>query len=141
MDNGTALALTLLHVATGAFFTATGIRKTFDPDTHAKVTGLFRKLGVGNRFVEWAVPLGELAGGLGVLTGTLTRVAAAGLFLITAGAYYLDIFGEVKAKQPHGLCDWVSKCLCTPEAQLMLILAALMLSGAGPYSLDALLWK
>lgn len=137
--NNIDAGLAVLHVATGVFFTISGYRKTFNPETHAKVTGLFRKLGVGNRFVEWSVPLGEFLGGIGLIVGCLTQFAAAGLLLIICGAYCLDIWPEVKAKHPQGLCDYVSKCLCTPEGQLIVVLVTLILTGAGRYSFDGLM--
>jgi len=132
------IGLGVLHVATGTFFTITGARKIFVPRVHARVAKLFKKLGVGGRFVEWAVPVGEFSAGLGILTGTLTPVAAAGALVITAGAYYLDTLPEVKAKVPSGVCDWVAKALCTPEGQLLVILSALIFTGSGKYTFWAL---
>lgn len=132
------IGLGVLHVATGTFFTITGFRKLFVPRVHARVAGLFKKLGVGGRAVEWAVPAGEFAAGLGLLTGTLTPVAAGGALIITAGAYYLDTIHEVEAKNPSGICDWVAKALCTPEGQLLVILVSLIFTGPGKYTFWAL---
>jgi uncharacterized membrane protein YphA (DoxX/SURF4 family) len=132
------LGLAALHIATGTFFTITGARKLFVPSVHAKVTGLFSKLGVGSKFVEWAVPGGEFLGGLGLLFGVLTQPAALGLLVIMAGAYKLSTWPEVKAKNPRGF-DLVAKCLCTAEGQLIVALITLALMGAGSFSGDALL--
>lgn len=132
--SGVDIGLGILHVATGTFFTITGFRKLFIPRVHARVTELFKQLGVGTKAVEWAVPTGEFAAGLGILSGTLTSVAAAGALVITAGAYYLSTYPEVEAKHPSGVCDWVAKALCTPEGQLLVVLSALIFTGPGKYT-------
>lgn len=129
--------LAVLHVATGLFFTISGARKTFNPVVHKKVTGLFVDRGVP--FAEWPVPLGEFFGGLGLLFGVLTQSAALGLILIMLGAFYLDTFKVVAAKNPTSKWDWVAKCLCTAEGQLIVVLTTLALTGAGAYSGDALI--
>jgi len=130
-------ALAVLHVSTGLFFTTSGARKLFLSDVHKKVAGLFSHLGVGGKFVEWAVPTGEFLGGLGLFFGVLVQPAAAGLLLIMFGAYKLDTWPGVKAKQTAS-SHWsqlVSNALCNPEAQLIFILIALLLAGGGRYSL------
>ena len=131
--------LALLHVATGTFFTITGARKCFDASTHEKVFGLFSRLGVPGPAC-YAVTYGELLGGLGLLAGCLTQAAAAGLLVIMAGAWRLSAWPGVKAKGNKGTA-LISSALCTPEAQLIVILSALLFTGAGAYSLDALIFR
>lgn len=149
-------ALAVLHIATGVFFTTTGARKCFLPDVRAKVCGMFDHYGVPKP-AQFAVIVGELLGGLGLLFGCLTHAAAAGLLVILAGAYKLDTWPGVRAKQedwwpwylryppkPDRLSNWsklLSNALCTPEAQLLVILVAIALAGAGSISLDALIWR
>lgn len=164
MGNLTA-ALAVLHIATGVFFTTTGTRKCFMPDVRAKVCGMFDRYGVPKP-AQFAVIVGELLGGLGLLFGCLTHLAALGLLVILAGAYKLDTWPAVKAKQewhtvtrympepglgradipithvePASYSQLLSNALCTPEAQLFVILAAIALAGAGSFSLDALIWR
>lgn len=158
------LALAVLHIATGVFFTTTGTRKCFMPDVRAKVCGMFDRYGVPKP-AQYAVIVGELLGGLGLLFGCLTHGAALGLFVILAGAYKLDTWPTVKAKQtwrdvvhyvpnymgapgyyamrrePSSWSQLISNALCTPEAQLLVILVAVALAGAGSFSLDALIWR
>jgi len=136
------IGLALLHVATGLFFTVTGYRKVFVPATHDGVFRLLASHGVRHE-VRWLIVLGELAGGLALLSGFLTQLAAAGLVIIMAGAYVLDTWPTVREKNPSP-CELTKLCsnaLCTPEAQLLIICATLMFTGAGAYSLDALIWS
>lgn len=134
--------LAILHIATGAFFAVTGYRKTFVKATHDGVFGLLASHGVRYE-VRWLIVLGELFGGLALLTGFLTQLAATGLVVIMAGAYVLDTWPSVLAKNPKP-CELTKLCsnaLCTPEAQLLIICATLALTGAGAFSLDALIWS
>lgn len=136
--NSIDVGLGVLHVATGVFFTTTGSRKCFMPDVRSKVRGLFDRYRVPKP-AQWAVMGGELAGGLGLLAGCLTHLAALGLLVIMAGAYRLDTWPSVKAKQTGSRSQLVSNSLCTPEAQLIVILAAILFAGAGAFSIDAML--
>lgn len=137
----TNLGLAVLHVATGTFFAVTGARKLFLPSVRQKVTGLFDRYNVPKP-AQYAVMAGEFLGGLGLFFGCLTQLAAVGLFIIMVGAYKLDTWPAVLAKQAGGR-DWsklVSNALCTPEAQLLVITAAIALLGGGAFSLDALIF-
>ena len=134
--------LAILHIATGLFFAITGYRKVFVPATHAGVFALLASHGVRYE-VRWLIVLGELFGGLALLFGFLTQLAAAGLVIIMAGAYVLDTWPTVTAKNPKP-CELTKLCsnaLCTPEAQLLIICATLALTGAGAYSVDAILFR
>jgi len=135
------LGLAVLHVATGVFFVTTGMRKCFMPDVRAKVCALFDSHHVPKP-MQYAVMGGEFAGGLGLLFGFLTHAAAAGLVLIMAGAYILDTWATVEAKNPapRQFSKLLSNALCTPEAQLLIIVVTLTLTGAGAFSLDHLLF-
>lgn len=152
------IGLAILHIATGAFFVITGARKTLMAPVRSGVFGLLASHGVPYR-ARWAVVLGELFGGLGLLFGFLTSVAAFGLVIIMAGAYLLDTLPAVKEKQtwrevehptwrtcfchkaPASWSKLCSNALCTPEAQLLIICATLVFTGAGAYSLDAILFS
>lgn len=137
--------LTILHVATGAFFVTTGYRKCFLPDVRAKVCDLITGKGVP-LVAAHAVIAGEFLGGLGLLFGALTHLAALGLLIIMLGAYKTDTWPGVLAKDPPPYRTWayrsklVSNALCTPEFQLIVILAAMALMGAGAWSIDGLLF-
>jgi putative oxidoreductase len=124
---GEAIALTALRVTVGVIFVVHGAMKLLDiPGT---IQG-FTQLGIP--YPQYAVYLaiaGELFGGLGIVFGLLTRVAALGALCSMAVAIGYVHLG-------HGLLankgGW--------EYPLVLGMVALYLvaTGAGPFSMDAL---
>jgi putative oxidoreductase len=120
------VSVTTLRVAAGLILAVHGAMKLMDI---AGTTQTFTQLGIP--YPHYAVYLaiaGELAGGLGLLVGFLTRIAAFGaLASMAVGIYF--------AHAGHGLLakngGW--------EYPLVLGLVALffMTHGAGPASLDA----
>ena len=133
--------LAILHIATGAFFLTTGARKVFLPSVRNKVLPFIMARTHVPKPCAWAVILGELKGGAALLLGFLTQWAALGLIVIMLGAFLSDTLPAVRAKQAQGdhWSKFLSNALCTPEAQLIVILATLALTGAGAFSVDALL--
>lgn len=128
------------RLALGTFFAISGAHKVFDPDVREKMTGLFTRLGVA--WARPAVSLGELAGGAGLITGTLTQIAAGGLMVILAGAIYLDVWAaDIAGKHPRDTADWVAKTLYCPEVLMFWLLASVILLGPGPLSIDSFLSK
>lgn len=120
--------LDLLQIATGVLFVTTGARKIFVVAVREKAMLLFDELRVP--WALWPTMLGEFLGGIALVTGVLPRFAAAGLFVIMLGAYVLDVWPkEVWAKHNGEWSHTLSNALCTPEAQLLLILAALVIGG------------
>jgi len=89
-------------------------------------------------WVGYSISLGELLGGLGILFGCLTRLAALGPAVIMGGAIYLVHFKNgfflnhhLEPGVGHGM-----------EFALVLLLMALSLvfTGAGALSIDGLLF-
>jgi putative oxidoreductase len=121
--------LTLLRVVTGTIFVAHGAQKLF-------VYGLD---GVAGGFAQMGVPFAgvvgplvgfvELFGGLALIAGLLTRLAGVGLTAVMLGAMFL-VHLPAGFFLPNGY-----------EFVLMLAASAttLVITGAGQYSLDALL--
>lgn len=122
-----AVTITALRVATGVILAAHGALKLFDlPGT---VRG-FAELGIPYpQYAAYFAVAGELLGGLGLIFGLLTRLAALGTWSTMAVAIGYVHFG-------HGLFakngGW--------EYPLVLALVSLFFvtHGAGPVSLDAL---
>jgi uncharacterized membrane protein YphA (DoxX/SURF4 family) len=89
----------------------------------------------------YAVPLGELLGGLGVAFGALTIFAAVGLVALCVGALALDGFKRIGAMQPLDPTDRADDLLYLPEVLYVVCLLAVLSFGPGAYSLDALVWR
>jgi len=81
----TDLALLLLRLMVGLVFIASGWNDLKDPGARSK------DLGMGKPFTIF-LGTAECAGGLGVITGVLTQLAAIGVILIMLGAIQKKIF-------------------------------------------------
>jgi uncharacterized membrane protein YphA (DoxX/SURF4 family) len=126
-----ALALDVLRVSTGVFFAVTGARKCFLPAVRSRVVPFICRTTHVPRPLAYAVIGGEFCGGLGLVSGVLWHLAAVLLLPIMLGAYIGDTLPGARAKQagqPWSWSQFVSNALCTPEAQLIVILSALALS-------------
>ena len=79
------LALLLLRVMVAAVFLDSGWKHVRDPETRSKSIGM-------SKSVTAAVGVAEILGGLGVLFGVLTQLAAIGLILVMLGAMQKKMF-------------------------------------------------
>ena len=122
------LALTILRVATGVIMAAHGWQKFSNlPETIQQ----FASMGIPKPAVYLAIA-GELGGGLGLIVGLLTPIAAFGVFCVMAVAIlHVHLKNGLFAKD-GGF-----------EYPLALITIAFyfIMRGAGPISLDALFCK
>lgn len=121
--------LALLRAVTGVIFAAHGAQKLFVYGFDG-VAGGFAQMGVP--FASVVGPLVgfvELFGGLALIAGLLTRLAGVGLTAVMLGALFL-VHLPAGFFMPNGY-----------EFVLMLAASAttLVLTGAGQYSVDALL--
>jgi putative oxidoreductase len=120
-------ALTVLRIVVGVIATAHGYQKLQDVDHwQSAVEGMGMPLPAVFALLAIA---GEFLGGLGLIVGLLTRIAAFGFFCTMATAIYL-------VHLPHGLFAQNNGF----EYPLTLLCAALFFiaCGAGPISFDAL---
>ena len=125
------LGLFILRLAAGGTFAAHGGQKLFALGI-AGVTGAFTQMGAPMPGVTAPIiAVLEFAGGLALVAGLLTRLAALGLMIDMAGAIAI-----VHYKNGYFLPTGV-------EFVLLLLACALTLLVAGPgaYSLDALLGR
>jgi putative oxidoreductase len=79
------VGILLLRVMVGVVFITSGWNHLKDPEARSKSIGLSKNLTI-------LVGAGEVLGGLAVMLGVLTQLAALGLILIMLGAIYKKIF-------------------------------------------------
>lgn len=130
LESRETMAFTLLRLAVGIIFVVHGAMKLSDIS------------GTARGFAEHGIPLasfsvylaivGEFLGGLGLLIGLFTRLAACGTFCTMAVAIGFVHLGNGLLGRNGG---W--------EYPLTLLLVSLLFisRGAGPFSVDALLKK
>ena len=100
------------------------------------------------RWLAWAVVVAELGGGIALLLGVLTRLAALAVVGVMAGAIWLDQIGPAVQLGQTVLGFLPDRPAFDPEAwrtllwQFMLFMAALavVFSGAGMLALDNVLF-
>ena len=127
----TDIGLLLLRVVAGVIFAAHGAQKLF-VFGFSGVAGAFGQMGVpAAEIVGPLVALVDFFGGLALIFGLLTRLAGVGLAVVMLGAMLL-VHLPAGFFAPNGV-----------EFTLMLFgaAAALVFTGAGTFSLDALVTR
>lgn len=135
------IASIILRLALGVFFVISGSHKTFHPVRRAELAATFKAAGVYSPPMMYAVPLGELFGGLALLMGFLEPLALLGLILICTGACVLDGIKRISAWKPLDRADSVADVLYLPEVLYVIMMSALLCIGAGKYSIDHLIFS
>lgn len=118
------LGLLILRIGLGIVFISHGWMKIRNPSQWAQNMGLAPIFGI-------LVSIGEFFGGLGILFGFLTQIAAIGPLLVMLGAlrYHIFVWKQQFINLENG--SW--------EYPFFLAVAALAIAllGAGEYSIDA----
>jgi uncharacterized membrane protein YphA (DoxX/SURF4 family) len=136
----TDIALTLNRVAVGAFFLLSGYHKLFDAERHRTFVDELKSLGVhAVGFNQWWVPTVEFSAGGAVLIGLLAPLAALGLLVIILVAIATSGRQRIKLYKPIDEGDRIDDWLYLPETLYAVMLIMVISTGAGPYSLDALI--
>lgn len=130
-----------LRLMIAVSFLVHGLPK-FTPVGHEMFVGMLESIGVpAPGLMAWITPVVEVTGALLVLVGAFTRISAAALVPVM-------VMAMVKVHLPNGF-SWMNVTGMTeqgptfgiPGAELSLlylaILAALVIGGAGPLSVDA----
>ena len=133
-------ALALNRVALGAFFAIGGYHKLFNASRHATLTRTLQDDAVhALPIMQWLLPSVEFGGGVALIIGLLSVLAAFGLFVICFGALALDAVKRIRAWQPIDRADWLGDLLYVPETLYCIGLTVVMLAGPGTWSLDAII--
>jgi uncharacterized membrane protein YphA (DoxX/SURF4 family) len=100
-----------------------------------------RKLGIhAVGFNQWWVPSVEFAGGLAVAIGLLAPLAALGLLAISFVAIATSGPQRIRVDKPIDRADRIDDWLYLPEILYVFMLILVVSAGAGPNSLDALIF-
>ena len=135
------VAYTLVRALTGVFFAISGFNKLFNAGRHATLAQTLRSDGIPfTPFNVWFVPSVELLGGLGLVVGLLTPLAALGLAAICTVACVVDGIKRIKNWQPINAADYVDDVLYLPELIYVMILLILITHGGGTFSLDRVIY-
>lgn len=138
--NAADLGTALMRVGAGLFFSISGYHKLFNADRHKSLVKTLEGDGVPLISVnQWFVPAIEFSAGMALIVGLLTPLAAAGLLAICCVATAVDGIKRISDWAPLDKADYLDDVLYLPEVVWLIVLVALILGGAGAYSLDAML--
>lgn len=134
------LPLTLMRVAFGLFFFASGINKVFVPANQALMLETITEAGIPfPEVMSVFVASCETLFGLLLAVGLLTRLGALVLMIISLVALFTVGLHHI----PGGLnlLTWYSWLLYLPESCYILICVMLLVQGCGPWGIDRLIAK
>ena len=136
------ISATAIRVVLGVFFLLSGYHKLFNAQRHAAiVTTMIQDHVPFPWFNCWFVPIIEFSGGMALIVGLLSPLAASGLFVICLVATLADGLKRIKAWKPLDDADYADDVLYLPEVLYCVMLVPTIIGGAGPYSMDALIYR
>jgi uncharacterized membrane protein YphA (DoxX/SURF4 family) len=134
----TDIALLSNRLAVGTFFMISGYHKLFNSPRHQIFVDELRSLRVPVlRLNQWSVPIFEFLGGVAVLIGFMTSLAALALLVIILIAVATSGRLRLKSYQPIDLADRIDDWLYLPETLYAFMLLLVIAFGAGRYSVDS----
>lgn len=134
----TFLPLTLMRIAFGLFFFASGFNKVFVPENQALMLETITEAGIPFPAVMAVfVASCEMVFGLLLAAGFLTRLCALVLIIIN----FVALFTVGLHQIPDGLnlLTWYSWLLYLPESCYILMCLMLIVQGSGPWGMDSTL--
>jgi putative oxidoreductase len=132
------LPLTLMRVAFGLFFFASGFNKVFVPANQALMLETITEAGIPfPEVMSVFVASCETLFGLLLAAGLLTRLGALVLMIINLVALFTVGLHHI----PGGinLLTWYSWLLYLPESGYILMCITLIVQGCGPWGIDRLI--
>lgn len=132
------IAVTVNRVLVGAFFAISGYHKLFNAGRHATLVRTLTELRIPClRLNQWFVPSVEFCAGVALALGILPVIAALLIGAICLVATCTDGIRRVKAWAPIDAADAIDDVLYLPEVLYGLLILEVILTGPGPYRLDA----
>ena len=116
----TGYALVFLRIMAGIVFIDSGYNDIRDPDKRGESIGL-------PRAAAFALGVAELAGGIAIILGVLTQLAAIGLILIMLGALQKKIFVWKTGFWGKNGYGW------SYELMLVSMLLVILFTNGGPF--------
>lgn len=134
------VALLVMRLFLGLFFAISGAHKLLVPQRHEQLLRVFAASHIpAPWFMQWFVPGVEFLGGLALVLGLLTPIAAAGVAVICVVAACTDGVNRIRSWHPIDRADVVDDVLYLPEVLYVMMLLTLAVAGPGPWSLDAVI--
>lgn len=129
------IPLTIIRVALGLFFFASGFNKVFVPDNQALMLETITEAGIPfPEFMAFFVASCETLFGLLLAVGSLTRLCALVLMIISLVALFT--VGLHHIPENLNLLTWYSWLFYLPESTYIVICLLLVVQGGGPLSID-----
>jgi uncharacterized membrane protein YphA (DoxX/SURF4 family) len=139
---GTEPIYAILRTLIGVFFVFSGYHKLFNKKRHETLVETLKSSHIpAIKYMQWFVPGIEFFGGLGVVFGFMTVLAAVGLLCLLFVATCTDGLKRIPDEKPLDWADYADCFLYLPEVLLIMLLMLVITSGAGPYSLDHFIYK
>lgn len=134
------VAMNLIRGLLGLFFAISGYHKLFNQQRHLSI----HQTMIADRvpfaaIMCWFVPTVEFFGGMALVVGLLSSLAALGLFSVCLVATCVDGVKRIPSYHPIDKADYVDDVLYLPEVLYIIALLVPIFAGPGSLSLDHLI--